>query len=307
MASELTLDEQKAVAQLKEAVAPEVEKHSCLRYFVRNEHTYVRFLRARQWNLAKAIKMLQATLEWRLSFKPHELTWDIVKTEAGTGKQQVYDWVDNAGRPIVMMRPRKENTKDADKQINFLIYHLELASTMADDSGVGKMTWCLDFNGYSLLNAPPLKMSLHCNSILQNHYPERLGMALCYHAPLLFTMTWRAVSPFVDAVTKAKIFFVNKNPKEAEQMREKMPLEKMDRCMGGDVEDTFDLPSYEVRMLAHDAVVKGLLQQATDLHNSGGGGGGGSLVSSSGDSALLVKQMEGLHVLAEPLPASVKA
>ncbi|MEW5317103.1 MAG: hypothetical protein WDW38_008431 [Sanguina aurantia] len=265
MASELTLDEQKAVAQLKEAVAPEVEKHSCLRYFVRNEHTYVRFLRARQWNLAKAIKMLQATLEW------------------------------------------KENTKDADKQINFLIYHLELASTMADDSGVGKMTWCLDFNGYSLLNAPPLKMSLHCNSILQNHYPERLGMALCYHAPLLFTMTWRAVSPFVDAVTKAKIFFVNKNPKEAEQMREKMPLEKMDRCMGGDVEDTFDLPSYEVRMLAHDAVVKGLLQQATDLHNSGGGGGGGSLVSSSGDSALLVKQMEGLHVLAEPLPASVKA
>lgn len=26
-------------------------------------------------------------------------------------------------------------------------------------AGVGKMTWCLDFNGYSLLNAPPLKVN----------------------------------------------------------------------------------------------------------------------------------------------------
>lgn len=85
----------------------------------------------------------------------------------------------------------------------------------------------------------------------------------------------------------------------------------MDRCMGGDVEDTFDYPSYEVRMLAHDAVVSALLQQATDLHNSSSSSvvvvGSGSVVSSSGDSALLVKQMEGLHVLAEPVPASVKA
>ena len=53
------------------------------------------------------------------------------------------------------------------------------------------MCWLLDFTGYTLANAPPLKVSIHCNNILQNHYPERLGMAVCYHAPYLFSLTWK--------------------------------------------------------------------------------------------------------------------
>lgn len=128
---------------------------------------------------------------------------------------------------------RLENTKTGDRQIRFLIYHLEIASRLADQSGkrsssvhpsalhgrlgawpcvaqplqpapptphplrcthaagVGKMCWLLDFTDYSLSNAPPLKVSIHCNNILQHHYPERLGMAVCYHAPTLFTLTWK--------------------------------------------------------------------------------------------------------------------
>lgn len=63
--------------------------------------------------------------------------------------------------------------------------------TPAVHAGVGKMCWLLDFEGYSLANAPPLRVSIYCNSVLQNHYPERLGLAVCYHAPTLFSMTWR--------------------------------------------------------------------------------------------------------------------
>ena len=53
------------------------------------------------------------------------------------------------------------------------------------------MCWILDFGGYSLKNAPPLKVSIHCNHVLQNHFPERLGLAICYHAPTLFSLTWK--------------------------------------------------------------------------------------------------------------------
>jgi hypothetical protein len=68
---------------------------------------------------------------------------------------------------------------------------LERASKIADDTGVGKMCWLLDFEKYTMSNAPPLKVSMHCNHILQNHFPERLGLAVCYHAPMLFSITWK--------------------------------------------------------------------------------------------------------------------
>ncbi len=56
---------------------------------------------------------------------------------------------------------------------------------------MGKFAWLLDFQGYTMANAPPLRVSLHCNSVLANHYPERLGLAVCYHAPVLFSYTYK--------------------------------------------------------------------------------------------------------------------
>ncbi|KAL6760370.1 CRAL-TRIO domain-containing protein [Haematococcus lacustris] len=248
--------------KLKEAVAPTVAKSAALQTFC-NEHTYVRFLRARQWNLPHALKMLQATLEWRLEYKPHLIRWADVQQQSVTGKQMVYPVTDSAGRPLILMRPRLENSKDTDRQIKFLIYHLEIASRMADKLGVGKMCWLLDFQGYTLANAPPIRVSLTCNSILQNHYPERLGQAICYHAPTLFSMTWKAVRPFVDVVTQQKILFVDKGATGEELMASHLHMEHMEECMGGRRPGlAFDLAEYEQRMLAYDKEVEDELAAA---------------------------------------------
>lgn len=133
-------------------------------------------MRARKWDLNKATDMLTKTLNWRLEYKPYATRWvDIEGETNGGGKHFLFPVPDKSGRPIVMMRPRMEDTKTYDNQIRFLIYDLEMASRIADRTGVGKMTWVLDFTGYGLKNAVPLRVSMQGNTILMNHYPERLG------------------------------------------------------------------------------------------------------------------------------------
>ena len=62
-------------------------------------------------------------------------------------------------------------------------------------TGVGAMTWLKYFaEGYSYRNAHPITLALKTLNILQNHYPEQLGLAVCYHPPRLFQLTWRVSS-----------------------------------------------------------------------------------------------------------------
>lgn len=291
----LTDHEKELVEQLKAEVRPIILAHTCLLAWA-NEHTYVRYLRARQWNLAKASKMLKATLDWRLEYKPHLITWDQVESEGTTGKQFVYPALDKNGRPVVLMRPRNQNTKDTDKQVRHLIYTLEVASRIADEQGVGKFAWLLDFQGYTMANAPPLRVSLHCNSVLANHYPERLGLAVCYHAPVLFSYTYKAVQPFLDPVTKAKIVFVDKGAQEKEMMEARFDMSAMEQSMGGGLPGcAYDHAQYGERMRKHDAEVAAALR-AAESHGAAAAAGGGKRCSTEVDHAAVGEAMEKLAV-----------
>lgn len=255
--------------QLKALVAPLVQKYPELQLFC-NDWTYVRYLRARHWDLHKAHKMLAATLQWRLEYRPHDISWSEVQQEALTGKTFVSPHTDKEGRPVVIMTPRNENTKNEEGQVRFLIYCLEHASRLADEKRVGKMMWLIDFEGYSLRNAPAVRTSVGVLHILQNHYPERLGGAVCYHAPSLFSMTWKAVSPFIDPITKKKIAFVDKGPKESAEMSARFELSTLERSLGGNLKSPlFDLETYGQRMKVEDAAVASALRLVEVRSSSG--------------------------------------
>lgn len=44
-------------------------------------------------------------------------------------------------------------------------------------------------------------------SILQNHYPERLGKALVINVPYLVNIFFKLITPFIDPITVQKLKF----------------------------------------------------------------------------------------------------
>ena len=89
-------------------------------------------------------------------------------------------------------RNEERYTGNDEERMQWLVYTLEAACALADAGAAdGKMTWLIDFVGYTRKHQPPIKVTLHTLSLLQNHYPERLGLAVCFQPPLLFDLAWK--------------------------------------------------------------------------------------------------------------------
>ena len=65
---------------------PASQDSAALQHFV-STSCLVRYLRARSWKLKDATKMLHATIAWRKQYKPEEISWNDIESEAATGKQ----------------------------------------------------------------------------------------------------------------------------------------------------------------------------------------------------------------------------
>ena len=57
-----------------------------------------------------------------------------------------------------------------------------------------------------------VQVSLHTMGILQSHYPERLGLALCYHPPALFSFTWKARACHTCAICRPTYSLLHVHP-----------------------------------------------------------------------------------------------
>eukprot|EP01122_Echinamoeba_exundans_P005656 TRINITY_DN1580_c0_g1_i2.p1 TRINITY_DN1580_c0_g1~~TRINITY_DN1580_c0_g1_i2.p1 ORF type:complete len:205 (-),score=45.43 TRINITY_DN1580_c0_g1_i2:90-704(-) len=66
-------------------------------------------------------------------------------------------------------------------------------------------------------------------SILQNHYPERLGACFMVNPPWTFRIFWGIVSPFLDEVTRNKIKILKKTA----DMLELIPEDQLEEEYGG--------------------------------------------------------------------------
>jgi len=203
-----------------------------------DDATFARYLRARQWDKEKAVKMLQETLAWREKFgirSIHDGWQKVIEEENSTGKGYVRGW-STAGNVLLYLRPEHENTHNHDGNLKHLVYNMERAcKCMEADGRAEKLVLLIDYHGYSLLNAPPMKTSQDTLSILQNHYPERLFRAYCIRPPWIFNAFWTMISPFIDPVTYQKIVMLSGSKEDIGKRlaADGIPLEQLESNIGG--------------------------------------------------------------------------
>jgi len=218
------------------------------RQFFSDPAVLTRYLKSRDWNLSLAYELLLKSLRWRDEFGAWDLSEKYEKElhkEGATGKTYVHG-EDKLGRPAIYMRDRYQNTTDYENQVRFTVHNFENASKMMDKSkGVQQWVLIIDFNGHSLKNAPPMKVTKEILNIMMDQYPERLGVAFMIDAPFLFQMTWKVVSMWLTESTKAKVNFVSGDVNQKREIFSKyFDLDVLESDFGGNNHFEYDHEHY---------------------------------------------------------------
>ena len=166
----------------------------------------LRYLRATKWSVPDASKRLLSTLSWRREYGVNNFTADYISPEQETGKQVLCGY-DIAARPCLMLNPGNQNTKPGERQIHHLVYMLEKT---IDLMGPGQETLSLliNFGQTRSGSGPSLGQGKTVMSILQNHYPERLGRALVMNGESLVTRSQTAQCGFTNVANRSPLVFL---------------------------------------------------------------------------------------------------
>ncbi|KAG0214278.1 hypothetical protein BGX28_002386 [Mortierella sp. GBA30] len=196
--------------------------------FVQSEHpdtTVLRFLRARKWNVEKAMEMLILALEWRISMGVDEVVREGEEAleakypgfldQLKSGKV-IFRGHDRQGRPLCLLDPSLHYQSAQSHQAvqKLSIYVIETARLMLRPPAE-TISVVFDMSSFSMSNMdwPTVKFFIHAAEAC---YPELLGVCVVHKAPWIFGAIWKMISPMLDPVIRAKIQFTA-NRKELEE------------------------------------------------------------------------------------------
>ncbi|CAG8506835.1 3193_t:CDS:2 [Paraglomus occultum] len=203
----------------------------------------LRFLRARKWDVNKALAMLVSTLKWSL-----QSDIESIISDGESGLQQYFEekrmkgfdlqltsgksflhGFDKEGRPICYINVRYHKKDDQSLEIlqKFTLWTMETSRLMVIPP---VETACLVFNmdGFSLSNVDYqyINFMIKC---FEAYYPESLGVCLVHRAPWVFSVVWKVISPLIDPVVAAKIKFTN----DSKELLEYISSDTLIASLGG--------------------------------------------------------------------------
>lgn len=212
----------------------------------------LRFLRARKWDVEKALVMLVSTMHWRA--EEARVDDDVVRAGDGgaleaskTGdvaaRKEAEDFLaqlrmgksylhgtDSEGRPICFVRVRlhRQGEQSESSLERYTIYVIETARYMLSTS-TDMATIVFDMTDFSMANMDytPVKFMIKC---FEANYPESLGVILVHKAPWVFQGIWTIIKGWLDPVVARKVHFT----KTVGDLEDYIPRNRIMKELGGD-------------------------------------------------------------------------
>ncbi|KAN0101902.1 hypothetical protein V8E51_012412 [Hyaloscypha variabilis] len=211
----------------------------------------LRFLRARKWDVEKALVMMVSTMRWRSAdvhvdddiMKNGELSSldaangsDPAKRRLGEdflaqmrlGKSFLHG-VDKNGRPMCFVRVKlhKQGEQSEESLERYTVFVIESAR-MVLQPPVDTACVVFDMTGFSMANMDyaPVKFMIKC---FEANYPESLGVVLVHKAPWIFQGIWKIIKGWLDPVVASKVHFTN----NVEEMEAYVPKPQIIHELGG--------------------------------------------------------------------------
>jgi hypothetical protein len=193
---------EKCLKYLEEKSIPEENYASFI-----SDSVVSRFMKARDNKLEEAFNMWSGWVNWRLEYKPDEITEKDVKNELKTGKAFLHG-CDIEGRPCIVVKNAKHIPENSDLEeiVRFFIYNVETACKLADEKGIKQICVIMDRENTGWANFDRRFLGkMNLATILQDYYAERLHAVYILHVNWIFRSIFAMVKPFVAENTKNKM------------------------------------------------------------------------------------------------------
>eukprot|EP01038_Epipyxis_sp_PR26KG_P013045 gene13045-17482_t len=229
------------------------------------EHEFLkllRFLRARQFNVANAFEMIKEDIIWRTSTissssikNINQLRKCCANDVLNCDLEQFHEYfpawiqgIDKQSRPISYRKFGKFEISKVLKLTsieNLIRFHaweaeqlLLRMNNLSKQKNINIETFMIviDAAGWSLKLATRdaftfIKGMANTDS---DHYPERLGSLIVINAPAALAYAYRIIQTFLDPVQKQKINIVGTNPTEClAALQQHIDLSEIPECYGG--------------------------------------------------------------------------
>jgi hypothetical protein len=189
----------------------------------------LRWIRAREWDLKKAEKMLRDSLQWRKKYGTDKLLeWKIpeVLTKYSPGNYFGHDkkgfpiWYELLGRydmkGLMLSATKKDIVKYRIAMIEHLLANIFPKCSKEAGKRIDKCDFIVDMDGVGLkhLWKPAVDVMHELLSVVEANYPERLQICYVINAPSILPIFYNMIKPFLAEYTRTKIRILGSNWKQ---------------------------------------------------------------------------------------------